>query len=1228
MASPRTSSIDYQVGEVYPFTVTGIFDNFCELTDPSDFKVYLQGTNNLMLVRGQRIRCRVVKNTKKRPKIEIVDYNYVEGAPTKVSESVVVGLMREMNATWAVDELASLLMRPQRGGSFDDDCQRWIADLRAAGADLGTIVHDCCRFMEQSRFLSLCNPVERQLYQQRLSALVGWLDCNVRAEGLVHNGQAAAFVDHLLQKLRLSGYVYRPVWNFNVLSCLFLIDPKLMEDKVVELFNVLRQWNPEMWLEEPLNSVLIKLVQLYIDRDIWSVDHVRDNTALVSSLLQALCIQLKLMGNRDHDDLYRLDLSRLSTLSTYTIKSDGQRTLNLSLTNLLATQTLLSPYSWADTASQRVPILISQLVPKAIDTENTYIFDHGKLDVTSHHITLEIGKPQKPRENLPAALGLWGGLQVVAERSELHPLTSNPTIADCKRFWENVEKNIFEQPKQAAAQVNAKKKHRVGDSVTITITRQDDERPELFHAVIDDEQGGEGWLTLSDIVPYALKANITHFRWRNGKRMRLEAEITERDANDFFHFSMRETIKNFVIEELLEEDQELLVSLGSEPPRNPRQPIPAITKDGISVSLTGFDEVDCTGVRRGQVVRARYVDQATDGFILKCKVTGRLEMPEFNDMPTAFLRLMEAYAYKDEEEEEDNEDFEKSDRILDPTYVREIIRIIDRMSVLDNEYVKSYNYLGFARILCQLIDWNEQAAYYRGRMELIVMLHDFAINDVVDESRLKGLADTNAELFHGNALLHNRFLQLQMVSFMGRDDRDSELWTAYQQNQGVVKDVASLVLAYNMMWRNNMRPQARDIQNRIKKTLRLEGYESGLKIYGAGTEDLVTEYKTSIVFPPGPGMQPDMDRQMHNILAVIASFLNTDGGTLYIGVNDSGAGTGVEDDLAQPFFFGNKDKYLRTIIDAVSMTWGNNMATYIQPQWDTANTDKDVLIVNVKAHKDGVQIDGACPVRVGSTKRRLTVEEFNEFKLDRARHTQPASQQDAEPEPVEAPVEAVTPVAAAEPPQPKVLATQEQAEDKIATSQNRNNQLNNWEDDFRDDHVAYIKFTEGKFSKITNYDYDDTTMLTLAVHEDEQDAFLILGYEDGSVSKVPMRELLKMDDNRSYNRYTGALLAFASIASADDLLVSLTEEDKKTRPRRMVRADRISLIEEGKMGARGARVYNEGIARNGVIYEVIPGRQHDEVLRNIIDRDVRSLGFPIKTIPADMIATLAEHGIK
>ena len=68
-------------------------------------------------------------------------------------------------------------------------------------------------------------------------------------------------------------------------------------------------------------------------------------------------------------------------------------------------------------------------------------------------------------------------------------------------------------------------------------------------------------------------------------------------------------------------------------------------------------------------------------------------------------------------------------------------------------------------------------------------------------------------------------------------------------------------------------------------------------------------------------------RTLYQIGVDINSFFNTRGGTLNIGVNNSGYGVGVEEDLNTSFYYGDKDKYIRSIVDAVALELGNSIAT-------------------------------------------------------------------------------------------------------------------------------------------------------------------------------------------------------------------------------------------------------------------------------------------------------------
>ena len=63
-----------------------------------------------------------------------------------------------------------------------------------------------------------------------------------------------------------------------------------------------------------------------------------------------------------------------------------------------------------------------------------------------------------------------------------------------------------------------------------------------------------------------------------------------------------------------------------------------------------------------------------------------------------------------------------------------------------------------------------------------------------------------------------------------------------------------------------------------------------------GHENLHTEFKTSIVYVPGDSVA-NIDKQCYNIVKELAAFMNAEGGKLYIGVNDSGLITGINDDF-------------------------------------------------------------------------------------------------------------------------------------------------------------------------------------------------------------------------------------------------------------------------------------------------------------------------------------------
>ena len=105
-------------------------------------------------------------------------------------------------------------------------------------------------------------------------------------------------------------------------------------------------------------------------------------------------------------------------------------------------------------------------------------------------------------------------------------------------------------------------------------------------------------------------------------------------------------------------------------------------------------------------MRCRLVDDGPGTFHIACDIVD-LASYDF-DLNTAFKKLMAEYSEGTIAEamtQQEEEQILNSDKVLDEPYVREVIYMIDRMALVDTDYVRSYNYLGFARTMSLLIGW-------------------------------------------------------------------------------------------------------------------------------------------------------------------------------------------------------------------------------------------------------------------------------------------------------------------------------------------------------------------------------------------------------------------------------------------------------------------------------------------------------------------------------------------
>ena len=173
--------------------------------------------------------------------------------------------------------------------------------------------------------------------------------------------------------------------------------------------------------------------------------------------------------------------------------------------------------------------------------------------------------------------------------------------------------------------------------------------------------------------------------------------------------------------------------------------------------------------------------------------------------------------------------------------------------------------------------------------------------------------------------------------------------------------------------------------------LRTDNSES-LPIADFGEEGETLEYKTTIVFPPDCYGEANIDKQIRNIIKVLAAFMNTEGGVLYIGIHDKSRKiTGIENDFEhlndserdifeyQP----NIDGYQLKIRNTIEGICTGVAGSLVHFSFETVS-GKTYCKIDVDKAKRPVYIDGKeLYVRRGNRNKMLKDEDITMFVYDR-----------------------------------------------------------------------------------------------------------------------------------------------------------------------------------------------------------------------------------------------------
>ena len=1048
--------------------------------------------------------------------------------------------------------------------------------------------------------------------EQRFTEVIELLTYYIQAIDILRDGKAEKTIRDILSTLSSCAYIYHPRKQFCIMQCIFMLDFSIMESLITLILDTLRSQEVYLWIRKPFQMQWLKLLQTYIENIYAQTDRLSSDLQTKESMIQVLVTEL-ILSKHTNQNFFDTSLNQalLYRLVSIMNVSDPNKTLQRSFLSLFTS----TEFDAALPFNSDDAFILANMLCSQENNEQVENFDNAKyeneqavLSITEQVISIQPKNLDKENLYLPLSsrMGLWHGLSVKLD--EKPPLNLRgkvgTTIEHYKALWAYINKSLFSTKRKAAKKQN--RKLDIDDDTDIIVTKQ--LAGNLVFECQIVEEGVEGMGTLdciSDVVPYYPgEINLHTFQYQNMPLL-LHAYVKDINPDGSYVFAMRDMITEYIDDVRINDlfyNSRLTCVLNNRNDFINR--VPAISNEGFSVSVAPAPGMSVDDLKKGMIVEVDNISEGPNGYLNGSFLR---ESPEsrFNTSE-AFHQLMLGYANHEVYNPEKDKDELENVRLIDQAHVGELMAIIDTKATLEEDNVKSYNYLNFCRLLAILLENKERIAYYDNRLALLEILNDFALFDKVDTSKIEHIADTEPELFERNAMLRHDFMQLRIIGCLDSEEHYEELyrWSSCNEDPQL-QQLASLVLSHNFVKKSGLLSQAGDILDKIRALLKLHKSSSNKKNYGK--EDFHTEFKTSIIYPEN-SMKVDVEAQTVKIMQEICAFLNAEGGHLYLGVSDIGYEMGVEEDLKNPLFKGSRDKYEVYVNNKIVYYLGQEGAHYVHTHFDD-EVSNAVLIIDIEPCPTPKAVGTIYYERMGTSARKVNdnyKDKFLALRKQWAEEHVPRLVQTQE----EIQASSQTTAAAANETIAEEKVTTKFVEtapvtDFIQTSRLRNNALHDYEEGYRPLTAVICLMGTDEYKVLDDDDWQDYR-LKLGVHEDEEEGWLIMVYESGRVCKVSIEELLQRERGRVFKRYAGEQLIYATIATdADSVCVGFIDG----KGNRYVRFDDVVEFEHTKMQAEGTLPMD--VPNSGVHYvEVLPISQVP-ILRNI---NRKTIGCILKTI--------------
>lgn len=1220
----------YCAGEIYPFQVkadmTDIPNGYYEITDRNGLIFWLQYYGNAKLTAYQQIECRVKSLKGRKIVLELVQRMMEDDNPRfMLLEEILQAVdAPDFVVRWLKNIFWKATLFAEAKDAFLANDEKWVMVtisllekhsltwLKPGGKWnklLLDLYHRTCLYlMEDAGLLNKYTPEEQHACIQLLSRAIGSANMYQEAVRLIASGEQEEYTDALFAKMKKSIFLYRSKDRLNVLMCVCRLDKELLEQKIESCFDVLLTGNYPNWMSEPYHSAFVTLLGWYIDWNCVRFDHtgfIEDEAEeqTLERVVRALAIQMLLAEENASFDK-KLRRCMLYRYLTFLKGSSPDILLEKAFATLTGTAPQKLEFGWSDVKELTMlvirtshPFLTSE-VADALAVQS-YEGRNVQLRIVEGAVQLlPTGSVRNVRACLPDWMLPWHRLQTFQTNIASRGITREiKDLVLYQRMWKEMEMTLFTGGGTIAPKREKRKiKPELTDKVIIRVLHQDPKNPNCFFCRIEDDvYQGEGILNVRNIVRYNLNVDISAFRSVDGKPYLLQAEVLNMDNGGLYYFNLLRLLGTFIYQGVYAGDSVQCVIT-----ENVNGIYSCISSFGYSVHVphkAGMPEL-----RPGDYIEAKVIEPHTNGTVVAEFLRQILQTFCVAD---AFANFILSYADEWVYEADKEEESRKAGGKMEEAHVYELMHIIDRVAIREEDYIKTYNYLSFARMLAILLNRKDQMGYYAEWMKMLQMLQLFVINGQVDMEKLKKCDSLCKSAYSDYPLIQVGLLELKVLASVGYPAQNSFLWRLVQQNGNERRQkLSKLALAYNLLDGVMLYKQREAILYEIDEVLNIDAGK--VTLYNFGREDQHTEFKTSVVYPSNNKMRADLQKQTKEIMGIICGFSNADGGTLYLGVNNEGVACGLEDDME--YFQGSLDQFDLHIRNSVVRYMGTEVNAAISVSYPSAG-NKVVYAMKIEACLHPVKCNGTYYQRQGSSTWPLLDGALDAFLKSRGCQsrlvkekadiqlveTPPLPQLEAvslpQPEVVSSPQSEVVSSPAVQPPVPdapevvKVSVEKHLEGEEVKTSLIRPNVIHSWNEGYGIGTVRYLHLLSGNGYFMTEGEcWRNDVVLSLAINESEADGFLVMVFENGSVLRIAMNELLDKKLEKEYKRYGQEKVIFACPAPKDSAVLTVMN-DVQHRP--SYRLDDVKNVKSGNMLAKGEHL--SVVATTGVLQcDIIP----------------------------------------